>query len=161
MWPVTERISPLVKSELFVSIGKFTNFLPMVSMRVYYMLLEPVRQPLWIKWPPKFLCSFISFTCIDKNQWNLCATLSHLCMYMSKVDVAGKIRVLPANGGKFRLLFTSVLMVRIVQYAILPLNFSWIKFLKFPPLAGKIRILPARSTFGSVLTDQVLYYLKR
>ena len=40
-----------------------------------------------------------------------------------KVDVAGKIRILPASGGKFKLLFSSVLMVRIVQYAILPLNF--------------------------------------
>ena len=65
------------------------------------------------------------------------------------MDVAGKIRILPASGGKFKLLFSSVLMVRIVQYAILPLNFLWIKFLKFPPLAGKIGILPAGYTFDS------------
>ena len=38
-------------------------------------------------------------------------------------------------------------MVRIVLYANLPLNFLRINFLKFPPLVGKIQILPARSTF--------------
>ena len=42
---------------------------------------------------------------------------------VGKVDLAGKIRILPASGGKLTLLFTSVLMVRIVQYANVPLNF--------------------------------------
>ena len=46
------------------------------------------------------------------------------------MDLVGKIGFLDSSGGKFAILLTSVLMVRIVKYGIIALNSLWIVFLQ-------------------------------
>ena len=65
-----------------------------------------------------------------------------------QVDVAGKIWILPASGGKFKKSFHKKFSGRIAYCTILTINPLVNKSVNFPPLAGKIRILPAGSTFG-------------
>ena len=64
------------------------------------------------------------------------------------MDVAGKIWILPASGGKFKKSFHKKFSGRIAYCTILTINPLVNKSVNFPPLAGKIRILPAGSTFG-------------
>ena len=63
------------------------------------------------------------------------------------MDLAGKIRILPASGGNVKNFIHKKFSGRIAYYTILTINTLVNKSVNFPPLAGKIRILPARSTF--------------
>ena len=63
------------------------------------------------------------------------------------MDVAGKIWILPASGGNFKNFILKKFSGRIAYCTILTINTLLNKSLNLPPLVGKIRILPATSTF--------------
>ena len=71
-------------------------------------------------------------------------------MFRAKVDPAGKIRILPASGGNSKNFIHKICSGRIAYCTILTINALVNKSLNFPPLAGKIRILPATSTFAAI-----------
>ena len=66
---------------------------------------------------------------------------------LPKLDLADKIQILPASSGNFKNFIHKKFSGRIAYCTILNLNTLLNKSVNFPPLVGKIRILPARSTF--------------